>query len=1248
VLILSVGVVCAQECDISDNNIGIVNDDGVLLSSEFVIDDSNYGDYFDESGVILDNSSISDGDVIKLGSINNKDFILDKSLTLCSNLSSDVINNASFYFIGGSDKSIVENLNIVNFGEKSAFHVNNVSDILISDCDVEFFGDTDVISADLVDNFTVKNNDILFNGENGVVVNLVRSSVYVSENRINSTSYAIRTKDSLVYVSENVIDVVDNDFYNLSAIFVEDSFGEIFKNNITFFAQTNASFINSLMSGYGSNISVADNLMRANFESSYTYFMSGCLYFENCDGLRLSNNDIFVKYYNVTGLDDNIAAVYLKDCDDAILVANNVIANGHSYVYGLFVMGGNFNISDNVITVSSDMMFSLGMYIGGNSKGVVDNNIVQVYSHYIGYGIFSEWYDSGFEPSVNYTQNFILGSSNITYGMCLYGLNTCIDSNSIELYGNYTMGIFSFMVNGANIISDNDIKVNGLKNDSVDVGDLVKVQTVGIYLFSEGRVFNNVISSAGNYSIVNCFSNCEIVDNELVASILLGDDSVLDINNAVVENNTPVVSEYELTNSTFSLFFGDDGYLRNTISVDSLSFVGNFSNLVDCIVIDRPLYLLSKNASLSDIGIKVLSSDVFIRDFEFIIFTLSDAILVKESDNVSIFNNVFDVMSLHSNHVINVVESDDLIVDSNAVYYSVDFIGYYENIAFSLDYCNNVTFKNNIIESNSQPGDDIVTLYGFFIWDSDDVVILDNSVHVSDGSDVFGISLGGENFKVLNNTIDIDGVHDYAHGIMSFEDSSGLISGNEIIVGGDTISGMSLSGNEIFVENNRITMTGNFSSGIESSVGSANISHNMIFSDDSLGVGVYVFNGSASVSDNIIYLDHAEYSVVVEMDGTGIVCDNYLVAREYTGDASVNYDVTKASVFDNTPTMYAAILSGENQVLYYKNGTRYSVRLTDKFGDPLINNTVVININGVKYSKTTDENGMASIALGLNSGNYTVDVSYVGVGNYSNASIMNNITILTTVLGNDVVKIFRNDTQYYATFLDGHGAPLRNAAVSFNINGVFYERLTNDVGVAKLNINLPPGEYIITAINSFNGELHANTIVVLSSLVNNSDVVKYYKNGTQYKLSVLGSDGKVVGAGVSVRFNINGVFYERLTNEFGVVQLNINLPPGDYIITAEYRGCSVSNCIKVLSVLSASDISMKYRDGTQFVASLVDGQGNAYPGQTVTFNINGVFYNKVTNNLGLAKLNINLPPGEYIITSSYNGCNIANKITILS
>ena len=122
--------------------------------------------------------------------------------------------------------------------------------------------------------------------------------------------------------------------------------------------------------------------------------------------------------------------------------------------------------------------------------------------------------------------------------------------------------------------------------------------------------------------------------------------------------------------------------------------------------------------------------------------------------------------------------------------------------------------------------------------------------------------------------------------------------------------------------------------------------------------------------------------------------------------------------------------------------------------------------------------------------------------------------------------------------------------------------------------------------------------------------------------------------------------YERKTNASGYAKLNINLGPGDYIIIAMYGGCNVANNIKVKPILNATDITMSYRDGTQFKASLVDGQGNPYAGQNITFNINGIFYNRTTDAQGIAKLNINLMAGEYIITSMYNDAAISNKITI--
>ena len=46
----------------------------------------------------------------------------------------------------------------------------------------------------------------------------------------------------------------------------------------------------------------------------------------------------------------------------------------------------------------------------------------------------------------------------------------------------------------------------------------------------------------------------------------------------------------------------------------------------------------------------------------------------------------------------------------------------------------------------------------------------------------------------------------------------------------------------------------------------------------------------------------------------------------------------------------------------------------------------------------------------------------------------------------------------------------------YNINGVFYTRITDTNGIANLNINLPAGKYIITTM--FNGLCESNTIEI--------------------------------------------------------------------------------------------------------------------------------------------------------------------------
>ena len=406
-------------------------------------------------------------------------------------------------------------------------------------------------------------------------------------------------------------------------------------------------------------------------------------------------------------------------------------------------------------------------------------------------------------------------------------------------------------------------------------------------------------------------------------------------------------------------------------------------------------------------------------------------------------------------------------------------------------------------------------------------------------------------------------------------------------------------------------------------------------------------NLSEKLDGNLTVLVNNTPYTLSYTNGTGslifknLTYGNYTINAVFTKDNYQTVNVSENVEINSIKT----VLEAENVVMYYKDGTRFAVVLKDINGNPLANMDVIISINGRDYVKQSDENGTASLGLNLESKNYTVVTTFGGNSKYFGTRSNNTVSILSTLLSKDIVKYYRNGTQFYATVLDFKGNPLANTTVMFNINGVFYNKTTDENGTAKLNIWLRPGKYIITIFNLVTGEQAGNNVTVLSKIVENYDLVKYYKNASKFSVKILDSQGYPV-EGTIVTFNINGVFYYKETDSNGIASLAINLRPGKYVITTMYGQYDVGNNVTVLPTLQTSDLKMKYLDGSAFNARVVDGQGNPLANQIVKFNVNGVFYNKVTNDEGIASLNIRLMKGEYIITSIYNGFETGNTIKI--
>ena len=365
-------------------------------------------------------------------------------------------------------------------------------------------------------------------------------------------------------------------------------------------------------------------------------------------------------------------------------------------------------------------------------------------------------------------------------------------------------------------------------------------------------------------------------------------------------------------------------------------------------------------------------------------------------------------------------------------------------------------------------------------------------------------------------------------------------------------------------------------------------------------------------------------------------------------DAVLGADESNSTGVDITVNDTQSSIKSSDLVKYYKNDTQFEATFYDNEGNVLVNQIVSVNINGMTYNRTTNDSGSIKFNINLSPGNYTIKTT----NPITNEAVSNKITVLATISGNDLEKFYRNASQYEVLVLNGQGMPETNAVVTFNINGVFYNRTTNGNGIARLNINLNPGKYVITSQNTVNGDVISNNVNVLST-IEGKDVTKYYKNDTQYSAKFIDGQGNPL-ANATVEFNINGVLYHRSTDENGTAGLNINLSPGTYIITAKNTNTSEvkSNTIKVLSTIvvknsqSGGNISMEYNNSNKYTVELHYKNGTLAKNQVVSFNINGVFYNRTSNENGTASLNINLLPGNYIITSEFEGCVISNLLKI--
>lgn len=379
------------------------------------------------------------------------------------------------------------------------------------------------------------------------------------------------------------------------------------------------------------------------------------------------------------------------------------------------------------------------------------------------------------------------------------------------------------------------------------------------------------------------------------------------------------------------------------------------------------------------------------------------------------------------------------------------------------------------------------------------------------------------------------------------------------------------------------------------------------------------------------------------------------ISAVVAADANSTDDMIAGDVDVEPPSGGANLLSaGENaqttssDVKYvltseassYYSGSNYTVVLSQN-NNPVKNASVSLNLNGVSYTQSTDEDGKVFLPLNLDAGDYEISATYSGTVEKSN------VKVLPVITAKNVTKTYSNTKKYSATFLNTDGSPLKNTNVKFILNNKTYTKKTNSKGVASLDLNLKVGNYVVVAVHP-NGYKISNSIVIKTSIIAN-DVTKHYLSSKVFSAKFYGKDGKVL-AKKYIKFKAHGTNFNVKTNSKGVAKISIISDPSTFKLTSinTETGEKVTKTVKISPTMTAKKM-MVFSDKTStFKVTLYKNEKLVKDAKVYVY-IKGSKKVAKTNSNGVASVKFKLAKGNYTFSSydPYTQSSITTKITVI-
>ncbi|MBE6512237.1 MAG: hypothetical protein E7Z75_03660 [Methanobrevibacter olleyae] len=323
-----------------------------------------------------------------------------------------------------------------------------------------------------------------------------------------------------------------------------------------------------------------------------------------------------------------------------------------------------------------------------------------------------------------------------------------------------------------------------------------------------------------------------------------------------------------------------------------------------------------------------------------------------------------------------------------------------------------------------------------------------------------------------------------------------------------------------------------------------------------------------------------------------------------------------------------------------KRGTTLYIYLKDNNGNPISGKSLLLDIGGNKYNKTTDANGAVTLKFNSFLGKYTLKVNFNGDSEYLSSAESFDLNIYQVKTSITVASESVARGKYlYAYLKDSSGNALAGQTVKIRFKGKTFTKVTNSKGRVSLKIPSAAAKYLTkityagnTSYKSSSKSFYLTVYRTKTSITVASTSVVRGKYLYAYLKDKKGNP--LVNKTIIIRFN-NKNFYKK-TNSNGRVSLKINSKSGYYTTRIIYAGSGYykpfTESFKLRSYIAKTKFTVANSTvvrGKYFYAYLKDSSNRAVSGEKVVITFDGKKFTKTTNSKGRVSLKINSVPKSY-------------------